>query len=87
MAAIKVYLDSIRQRELAIARKLGADLASLDSQTRVLNLALLSVIAVLAKTLIENGVITVAQLNAVLDSARDDTWWTEPTDPADPAGT
>lgn len=86
MAAIKVYLDSIRARELAIARKLGADLAGLDAQTRVLNLSLLSVIAVLAKTLIENGIITVAQLNAVLDSARDDTWWSEPDAPADPAG-
>lgn len=86
MAAIKVYLDSIRARELAIARKLGADLTSLEAQHRVMNLSLLAVIAVLAKTLIENGVITVAQLNAVLDSARDDTWWTEPDNPADPAG-
>lgn len=86
MAAIKVYLDSIRQRELVIARKLGADLTGLESQLRVLNLSLLAVISVLAKTLIENGVITTAQLNAVLDSARDDTWWTEPDNPADPPG-
>lgn len=86
MATVRDYMDTMRQRQMIIARKLGVDLAGMDPQTRVLNLSLLALLAVLIKTLIDAGVITGAQLNAVLDTARDDSWWSEPVNPVDPRG-
>lgn len=86
MATVVDYVTAMRQRQLIIGRALGADLTSLDPQIRVLNLSLLALNGAIVKALIDAGVLTAAQLNAALNSARDDAWWSEPTNPADPPG-
>lgn len=63
-----------------IARKFGSNLDGAGKQTRILNLALLTLIAVLIKTLVDKGLITDAELTATLNAARDDLYADEPTE-------
>lgn len=81
MATVKQYTQQIRNRQTVIARKLGCDINQSDKKTRVVNLALIVLIAVLVKTLVDKGVITDADLAATLDAARDDAYDDEPIDP------
>lgn len=78
---VKQLIAAMRARQDAIARKFGCDIASASKQWRVLNLSILALLAVLIKTLIDQGVITGAQLMATMDAARDDTYDDEPVDP------
>lgn len=89
MATIKQYVTNMLDVERKVAWKLDADISQLSKEFRVLNLALLMVIAVVIKTLTDNGVITDAQLNAVLTAARDDSYTPEPIEfpPVPPGGT
>lgn len=87
MASVKAYVASMLDVEQKIARKLDSDISQLPKEFRVLNLAIIAIIAVLVKTLTDNAVITDAQLNAVLAAARDDTYPSEPSEyPAVPPG-
>jgi len=81
MATVKTYIQALLDRQTIIAKKFGADLTGADKQTRVLNLALLVLIAVLIKTLVDKGLITDAELNATLNAARDDAYPDEPLKP------
>jgi hypothetical protein len=68
-------------RERVIAGKFGTDISRADKQTRVLNLAVLALLAVVVKALTDNGVLTDAQILAVLNAARDDAYDDEPVEP------
>jgi hypothetical protein len=81
VATIPQYISAMRQRQDVIARKFGCDISQADKQTRVLNLSMLALLAVVVKTLVDNGVITDAQLNAVMDAARDGSYPDEPNHP------
>jgi hypothetical protein len=87
MASVKTYLNTMLAVEQKIAIKLDSDISQLSKEFRVLNLAILAVIAVIVKTLTDAGVITDAQLQATLAAARDDTYWREPDEaPPPPPG-
>lgn len=86
MATVKAYVNNMLAVERQVAVKFDSDISQLPKEFRVLNLALLVVIAVVMKTLTDNGVITDAQLNAVLVAARDDVYPPEPAEvPPPPA--
>jgi hypothetical protein len=81
MATVRQYIQALQDRQVVIARKFGAEITHVDKQYRVMNLALLALLAVLIKTLVDKGVITDAELTAVLNTARDDnTYPEEPTE-------
>ena len=84
MATVKQYMQILRDRQAVIANKFGADVTRIDKQSRVLNLALLALLAVLIKTLVDKGVVTDAELTATLNTARDDAYAGEPAAPPDP---
>lgn len=84
MASVKQYINQLGNRQRGIARKLGADITQRDKADRVANLALLALLAVLIKTLVDAGVVTDAALIATLDAARDDEWPDEPIEPPPP---
>jgi uncharacterized protein (UPF0333 family) len=79
MATVKAYVANMLDVEQKVAFKFDSDISQLSKEFRVLNLAILVVIAVVVKTLTDNGVITDAQLNAVLTAARDDSYPPEPS--------
>jgi hypothetical protein len=84
VATVKQYVQQLAQRQAVIAGKLGSAIDRADKPTRVQNLALLSLLAVVIKTLVDQGVITDAQLIATLNSARDDPQDDVPVDPPTP---
>lgn len=82
MTSISTYVQAIWDRQRAIGRKLGADLGSTGKQTRVGLLSVDVMLAVVVKTLTDKGLITDAELMAVMNAARDDTYIDEPIEPA-----
>lgn len=87
MATIATYADALWQRQKRIAVKMGADIARSEKQDRVLNRALLVLMAALVKTLVDKGVITDGELVATLNTARDDTYVDEPIEAPPPEPT
>lgn len=81
---VKQYIQALRNRQNLIAKQFGSDITGADKPSRVANLALLVLLAVLIKVLVDKGVITDAELTAALDLARDDNWPDEPSYPANP---
>jgi hypothetical protein len=81
VATLKAYVTQLHARQKVIARKLGADIAYVDKTSRVLNLSLLTLLAVVVKTLVDKGVIADAELLATLDTARDDAYDNQPIQP------
>lgn len=69
MASVSTYVTRMRAAQRTIGRKVGCDVGTLEKQFRILNVAILYVIAIVVKTLTDQGVITDAQLNATLDAA------------------
>jgi hypothetical protein len=87
MATVKQYVQQMRDTQDSIAAKYGSDISHADKQTRVLNLSILALLAVLIKTLVDKGVIANADLTATLNAAGVDTYPDEPLEPpAPPAG-
>lgn len=84
MATVKVYIQALLDRQAVIARKFGTDITQTDKPNRVQNLALVALVAVLIKTLVDKGLITDAELTATLNAARDDTYADEPISPPPP---
>ena len=80
MASLKQYVTFMYDRQKIIARKLGCDIRLADKTTRVANLAVLGLIAVVIKTLTDRGVITDGDLLAQLDVLRDADYDDEPVD-------
>jgi hypothetical protein len=85
MTTVKQYVTQMRGIQQTIGVKYGSDVGQLDKQTRVLNLSVLALLAVVIKTLTDNAVITDAQLVAVLNAAGADTYPDEPVNPPPPA--
>lgn len=83
MATIPAYVDALTTAALAIARKRGVLAARTDKQTRVIFLALLTILATLAKAIVDKGLLTNAELQAALDLAASDTYADEPVEPPD----
>ena len=85
MTTVKQYVTQMRGIQRNIAIQYGSDVSQLDKQTRVLNLSVLALLAVVIKTLTDNAVITDAQLQAVLNAAGADTYPDEPVNPPPPS--
>lgn len=81
---VKQYIQALRNRQNLIAKQFGCDITGGEKPTRVANLALLVLLAVLIKVLVDKGIITDAELSTALDLARDDNWPDEPSAPTNP---
>lgn len=84
MATVRSYVLTMQQRENVIAHNVGSDIWTADMRIRALNIALLAMIGTLVKVLIDKGVVTGAELIAVLDAAIAETWPAEPDNPPIP---
>jgi hypothetical protein len=80
VATIVSYVNALRARQDVIARKFGSDIARADKVTRVLNMSLIVLLAVIVKTLVDKGLVTDAELLGTLNEARDDEWPDEPAE-------
>jgi hypothetical protein len=78
MASLPTYVAALWERQQIIAVKLGSDISQAAKETRVLNRALLVLLATLIKTLVDKGVVTDAELIATLNTARDAAYDDEP---------
>jgi hypothetical protein len=74
MATVQQYVASMKDAQATVAIQLGADLSLESKTTRVLNTSLLGMVAVVAKTLVDKGLITNAELNATLTTAMAEIW-------------
>jgi hypothetical protein len=81
MATVKQYVNALQDRQQVIARKFGTNPRGADKQTRAINQSILVLLAVLIKALVDKGVVTDAELTAVLNNARDDFYDDEPVQP------
>lgn len=81
MATVKQYVDVMRVRQDRMAEKFGVGLRSSRVEIRVLNLTVLALIAVVVKALVDKGVLTDAELVALMNGAADDGWDREPIEP------
>lgn len=81
MATIPQYVKQMRDAQWDIARKLGVDLSRADKTTRVLMLSNLVVTAVLVKTVVDQGLVTDAQLKATFSNLRQAAYADEPPEP------
>lgn len=79
-------MSRMRNLTLSVARQMGCDLTQADKQLRVGLYSNGVSIAVLAKTLVDNGVITDAQLLATINAADAGVYPDEPFIPAASAG-
>jgi hypothetical protein len=69
VATTKQFWSSMKTIRDQIATAMGANLAGSDKALRAAANANLALTAVLAKTLVDNNIITVAQLQATLNGA------------------
>ena len=84
MTSLEQYAQNIWERQKKIAIKSGADITQATKTERVFNKSLVVIIAALMKTLVDQGVITDAQLIATLNLARDADYQDEPFQPPPP---
>lgn len=81
MATVRDYVAILWDKQKDIALRLGSDIRTADKRTRIVNISILALIAVVIKDLVDNGVTTNARLNTVLNTALGETWPEEPDDP------
>lgn len=84
MATTKQYAKNVRDAMRTIARKMGLYVDSSDKTLRVVASAVAVPIGVLAKVLVDKGVVTDAELQAALNAAAADDYPEEPNDPPPP---
>lgn len=76
--AAKTVWTSLRSATDSIAMEMGTDPASLPKAQRCVLYGLLAVIAIVVKALIDNGVLTIAQLQAAAAAATQEVWDDQP---------
>lgn len=81
MTSIPQYVKIMRDAQWSIASKLGVDISRADKTTRVLMLSTLVVLAVVVKTIVDQGLVTDAQLKATLNTLRQAAYNDEPPEP------
>lgn len=81
MTTIPQYVKRMRDAQWDIARKLGVDMSHANKEMRVLMLSNLVITAVITKTVVDQGLITDAQLKATLDNLRQAAYTDEPPEP------
>ncbi len=81
MATVSQYFNSIRNMQVAIARRFGIEPRMIGLESRALAAANIATTAVLIKALTDNGVLTDAQLQAAWQTAQAETWQPEPVNP------
>lgn len=81
MASIPAYVDALKDAAVAVAYKRGVQVTKSDKNTRVLVLALLTIVAAVVKAIVDKGLLTNAELQATLDLASGDAYPDEPIQP------
>jgi hypothetical protein len=74
VATVHVFLDSLMDLEKQLARLSGTEPTTMPKDLRVMTLAITAMTALLVKALNDNGVLSVAQLNAAVAAAKLETW-------------
>lgn len=69
MASVQQYVEALAAREKMVADKLGVDLGRSDKTTRVVNRCMLVLVAVTVKAMVDKGLLTDAEMLALLDAA------------------
>jgi hypothetical protein len=90
VTAVRTYVAQLRQRQRAMSSRFGSYLEAMSPETRVALTCANGSTAVLAKLLVDKGVITDAELIAALDAAVGESFPPEkagPETPPDPAFT
>lgn len=83
--AAKTVFTQLRSALLAIGTRMGCDLSTATKPQRVALFACLALLSVVVKALVDNGVLTTAQLFAARDAALAELWDDEPINPPPPA--
>jgi hypothetical protein len=78
MADVRVYFNALRHLSNDLGFFLGCDLPTTPKDMRVGDAGSLAGIAVLAKALTDNGILTDAQLQDAMTAARAEIWPDEP---------
>lgn len=81
MATLPQYVGVLEQRMKVICQRLGMDYTLSSQNTRVIVRAVLVLLSVVIKTLVDKGVATDAEFTATLNAARDEPWPLEPIEP------
>lgn len=77
----KQYLARLRRFTVRVASALGSDVSGSSTELRCAVMAVLCVVAVLIKLLVDAGLLTSDQVAAALTAAEDDLYEREPTNP------
>lgn len=72
--SVLTYVRQLKVAEYALAKQMGSDLTTSSKELRVALLAATAATAVLAKALVDQGVLTNAQLQAALTAAQAETF-------------
>lgn len=78
---IQQYVAAIMQREQIVAAKAGVDLSATGKEMRVLNRCMVVLVSVLCKAIVDKGVVTDAEMLALLDAAGSVAWADMPLNP------
>jgi hypothetical protein len=78
MATIQTYQSKLWTTGVAICSKMGVDPSGIGKSTRAVAKAILFLIAVLIKALVDKGYFTDVELNAAYQAAQDDAYPDEP---------
>jgi len=81
VATLPVYMAKLKDLCMAVGSKMGCDLTKEPKNTRVGLFSTQAGVAVLIKTLTDNGIITDQQLQATLDAATGGNYPDEPNLP------
>jgi hypothetical protein len=84
VTTLKTYAGWINQAAAAVASKIGVSIAGASKTERVQARVTTGLIAGLVKLLVDKGVITDAEVQAALSIYGNDSYSTEPIDPAIP---
>lgn len=79
MATIAQYVNRMRIVHSQVGAKLGTDVSGLPKGLRASDMAILVVIAVVLKTVVDKGLVTDAELLAQLDALADGSYADEPS--------
>lgn len=80
MTTLKQYATMINQAALVVARKMGLEVAALDKTDRIQARVTTGLIAGLVKLLVDKGLVTDLEVQALLQSYGGDTYVSEPVE-------
>lgn len=81
MTTVVQYVTAMRRTQDQIGAQFGADLRRIPQETRILDVTVLGLIAVVAKTMEDKGLVAAADFQATLNAALTEVFPPEPPAP------